>query len=144
MITKSMSLALIISLLTLQTGCYNTYSVKLEEFQKIQESYDSSFKQVKTTNDISVTITENSRVGVTSKSGRYYPISPFNFSINENQLVAPDEDLLLEMKDIESMNVKIINTTSTSLLVAGVAVALIGAAVGITLATPDCTGNFCN
>ena len=139
-----MSLALIISLLTLQTGCYNTYSVKLEEFQKIQESYDSSFKQVKTTNDISVTITENSRVGVTSKSGRYYPISPFNFSINENQLVAPDEDLLLEMKDIESMNVKIINTTSTSLLVAGVAVALIGAAVGITLATPDCTGNFCN
>ena len=139
-----MSLALIISLLTLQTGCYNTYSVKLEEFQKIQESYDSSFKQVKTTNDISVTITENSRVGVTSKSGRYYPISPFNFSINENQLVAPDEDLLLEMKDIESMNVKIINSTSTSFLVAGVAVALIGAAVGITLATPDCTGNFCN
>ena len=139
-----MSLALIISLLTLQTGCYNTYSVKLKEFQKIQESYDASFKIVQTTNDISVTITENSRVGVTSKSGRYYPISPFNFSVNENQLVAPDEDLLLEMKDIESMNVKIINPTSTSLLVAGVAVALIGAAVGITLATPDCSGNFCN
>ena len=143
MLTKPLSLLLVLSLLTLQTGCYNKYSVKLEEFQKIQESYDASFKEVKTTNNVSVTITENSRVGVTSKSGRYYSISPFNFSVNQNQLVAPDEDLLLEMKDIESMNVKVIDPTSTTLLLAGAVVALVGAAIGITLATPECTGDFC-
>ena len=143
MLRKSLSLCLIVALLSFQTGCYNTYSVNLEEFQKIQESYDTSFKTIKTKSNIEVQINENSRVGVTSKSGRYYPISPFNFSINPNQLVAPDEDLLLEMSEIESMNVQLINPTMTTLLVVGAATLLVGAAVGITLATPECTGEFC-
>jgi archaellum component FlaF (FlaF/FlaG flagellin family) len=143
MFKKAITLCLISSLIILPTGCYNTYSVELKEFQKIQESYDASFKTIKTKNNISVQITENSRVGVTNKSGTYYPISSFNFSVDANQLIAPDEDLLLEMNDIESMNVRLINPTTTTLLIVGAAAALVGAAIGITLATPECTGDFC-
>ena len=43
MITKPLSILMIL-LLTLQTGCYNTYTVKMDEFRKIQESDEDSTK----------------------------------------------------------------------------------------------------
>ena len=82
MITKPLSILMIL-LLTLQTGCYNTYTVKMDEFRKIQESDEDSFKTIKTDDGQEITITENSRIGVTDISGTYYPISPFNFT-NDN------------------------------------------------------------
>ena len=142
MITKPLSILMIL-LLTLQTGCYNTYTVKMDEFRKIQESDEDSFKTIKTDDGQEITITENSRIGVTDISGTYYPISPFNFTLNQRQLVAPDDDLLISTKQIKNTNVKLINPTNTTLLIVGAAVALVGAAIGITVATPKCTGDFC-
>ena len=129
--------------LIFQTGCYNTYSVSMDEFKKIQEADGAEFKLIKTEDGQEITITENSRVGVSDINGRYYPISPFNFTINNTQLVAPDEDLLLQTKAIEDTNVKLVDPTNTALLIGSVAVVLIGAAVGVSLATPECTGQFC-
>lgn len=134
---------LMILTLIFQTGCYNTYSVSMDEFKKIQEADGAEFKLIKTEDGKEITITENSRVGVKDINGRYYPISPFNFTINSTQLVAPDEDLLLSSKAIEDANVKLVDPTNTALLIGGVAIVLIGAAVGVSLATPDCTGQFC-
>lgn len=131
-------------LILCQTGCYNTYNVNVEEFKQIQETDGASFKVIKTEDDQEITITENSRIGVTDKSGRYYPISPFNFTLNTLQLVAPDEDLLLTTREIESTNVKLIDPLNTTILIAGSAAVLIGAAVGIYLLTPECTGDFCS
>ena len=142
MITKPLSILMIL-LLTLQTGCYNTYTVKMDEFRKIQESDEDSFKTIKTDDGQEITITENSRIGVTDTSGKYYPISPFNFTLNQRQLVAPDDDLLISTKRIKNTNVKLINPTTTTLLIVGAALTLVGAAVGITVATPECTGDFC-
>ena len=34
--------------LIFQTGCYNTYSVSMDEFKKIQEADGASFKTIKT------------------------------------------------------------------------------------------------
>ena len=134
---------LMILTLIFQTGCYNTYSVSMDEFKKIQEADGAEFKLIKTEDGQEITITENSRVGVSDINGRYYPISPFNFTINNTQLVAPDEDLLLQTKAIEDTNVKLVDPTNTALLIGSVAVVLIGAAVGVSLATPECTGQFC-
>lgn len=137
MFKKSLS-TLMVTMLIFQTGCYNTYTVPMDEFRKIQESDEDSFKTIKTGDGKEITITENSRVGVTDKSGQYYPISPFNFTLNQRQLVAPDDDLLLSVRQIEQTNVKLINPTNTTLLIVGSTLALVGAAVGIILATPKC------
>ena len=142
MITKPLSILMIL-LLTLQTGCYNTYTVKMDEFRKIQESDGDSFKTIKTDDGQEITITENSRIGVTDTAGQYYAISPFNFTLNKRQLVAPDDDLLISTRQIKNTNVKLINPTNTTLLIVGATLALVGAAIGITVATPDCTGDFC-
>ena len=142
MITKPLSILMIL-LLTLQTGCYNTYTVKMDEFRKIQESDGDSFKTIKTDDGQEITITENSRIGVTDTAGQYYAISPFNFTLNKRQLVAPDDDLLISTRQIKNTNVKLINPTNTTLLIVGATLALVGAAIGITVATPECTGDFC-
>ena len=134
---------LMILTLIFQTGCYNTYSVSMDEFKKIQEADGAEFKLIKTEDGQEITITENSRVGVSDINGKYYSISPFNFTINNTQLVSPDEDLLLPTKAIEDANVKLVDPTNTALLIGSVAVVLIGAAIGVSVATPDCTGQFC-
>ena len=141
---------LMILTLLFQTGCYNTYVVSTEEFKKIQESDGAEFKSIMTEGGQEITITENSRVGVQDINGNYYPISPFNFTISKMQMIAPDDydlegnlGLLIDTKEISVKNVQIVNPTNTALLIGGVAVALIGAAVGVTLLTPDCTGQFC-
>lgn len=137
MIKQALSTLMILTMV-FQTGCYNTYTVKMDEFRKIQESDEDSFKNIKTEDGQEITITENSRVGVTDINGRYYPISPFNFTLNQRQLVAPDDDLLLSTRQIKNTNVKLINPTNTTLLIVGSALALAGAAIGIILATPEC------
>lgn len=129
--------------LIFQTGCYNTYSVSMDEFRKIQEADGASFKKIQTEDGLEITVTENSRVGVTDVNGQYYSVSPFNFTLNNMQLVAPDDDILMPTKAIEQTNIKLVNPTDTALLIGGVALALVGTALGVILATPDCTGQFC-
>jgi hypothetical protein len=126
-----------------QFGCYNTYTVSMDQLKNIQESDGETFKVIETAEGQEVTVTENSRVGVIDKEGVYYPISPFNFTISELQLVAPDEDLLLPRPAIEEANIKLIDPTMTSVLVGGVLVAIIGIAVGVVLTPSDCKGDFC-
>lgn len=135
---------LMVFLILFQTGCYNTYNVSVEEFRKIQEADGATFKVIKTESGSEITITENSRVGVTTTSGQYRAISPFNFTLNKLQLVAPDDDLIMMASQIESTNVKLIDPLNTTLLIAGSAVVLVGAAVLIYVLTPECTGDFCS
>ena len=78
--SKSLSILMIITLI-FQTGCYNIYTVDFDEFKKIQEADGASFKTIVTDDGQSITVTENSRVGVTDVNGKFFPISPFNFPI---------------------------------------------------------------
>lgn len=126
-----------------QFGCYNTYTVNMDELKKVQESDGATFKVIETEDGQQVTITENSRVGVIDNSGQYYPISPFNFTLSELQLVAPDEDLLLPRPAIETANIKLIDPTNTSLLVGGTVLGLVAAMVVVFLSPDKCEGDFC-
>ncbi|MAA78861.1 MAG: hypothetical protein CL916_06340 [Deltaproteobacteria bacterium] len=139
---KPLSIIMIMALI-FQTGCYNTYSVSMDEFKKIQEADGASFKTVTTEDGVEITVTENSRVGVTDINGKYYSVSPFNFTLNNMQLVAPDDDILMPTKAIEQTNIKLVNPTDTAMLIGGVALVVIGAAIGVIVSTPDCEGQFC-
>lgn len=114
-------------LLSLQLGCYNTYQISWEELGKLQEGGSESAVEVTTAEGEPVSITANSRIGVTDTEGVYHPVSAFNFTMTETQLVAPDEDLLLGRSQIETGNVKQVSGSKTALLVAaGVAILAAG------------------
>ena len=137
-------LPILMSLMTLfQVGCYNTYTVSMDELKTIQESDGATFKTIKIGEEKEVTVTENSRIGIVDMEGDYYPISPFNFTISDLQLVAPDEDLLLSRKQIDHANIKLIDPTMTTVLVGGTVTALIAAVLVVVLTPDQCEGEFC-
>ena len=126
--------------LAAQFGCYNTYSVSLEELAKAQETAGkSSAVKLKTAADEEVVVTESSKIGVTDTDGAYHAISPFNFTLTSSQLVAPDEDFLIPVSAIQTGNVKVVSGSKTAWLVAGAIVALVGAGAVIAFTAEEKT-----
>ena len=129
----------------LLSGCYNTYRVNLDEMQKIAESNDVTYREISTEGGQTVSVTENSRVGVLIKGAEGesltpVSISPFNFSISDFQLVAPDEDQLLSRQVIESGYVELIDPLRTTLLITGGVLALAGVGLAIIVSAPEQKG----
>ena len=135
--------ALICIISMLQVGCYNTYRIELNELKSIQESDGASFKKIKTAKGQEITITENSRVGVIDQNKKYHAISPFNFTLSDLQLVAPDDDLLLARPQIKSANIKQINPTRTTILILSTLAIIGGGVVFAIVNKPECEGDFC-
>ncbi|MCB9545191.1 MAG: hypothetical protein H6706_04775 [Myxococcales bacterium] len=123
--------------LVAQVGCYNTYNVTLEELSKAQEGGINSVVKMATAEGEEVVVTKNTKVGVTDTGGSYHAVSPFNFTLTSRQLVAPDEDLLLGLDEIQTGNVKLVSGSRTTLLVVGGVAALVGAGLFIALNAPE-------
>ena len=120
-----------------QVGCYNTYNLSLEELGKAQEGGTAEAGKVKAVTGEEIVVTRNTKIGVTDRNGAYLPVSPFNFTLSRNQLIAPDEDLLIAVPNIETGNVKQISGGKTALLVAGGVLAIVGAAAWVTLTAEE-------
>ncbi|MBU0553289.1 hypothetical protein KKF91_20435 [Myxococcota bacterium] len=140
MLRKSLAAASAL-LLAGQFGCYNTFNVSLDELGKAQEGGRSAVVTITpddcATDECKVQITEDAKIGVTDKGGVYHPVSPFNFTLTRNQLVAPDEDLLLNRGEIETGNVKVVSGTRTTLLVTSGFAAVLGAALYVVFTAPE-------
>lgn len=139
MLSKIARSALVLPLV-LQLGCYNTYNVTLEELAKATEGGVNNAVKMDTAQGEPVVVSENTKIGVTDKNGVYHAVSPFNFTLSSRQLVAPDEDLLLGVDEIETGNVKLVSGTKTALLV-GLGVLVLGAAgTAIVVTAPEKKG----
>ena len=123
-----------------QVGCYNTYNITLDELAKVQEGGAANAISVKTAEAEEIVVSENTKIGVTDKSGTYYPISPFNFTMTPNQLVAPDEGEILARDQIETGNVKQISGLKTALIVAAGLAAAVGLGVYVIVTAPKDEG----
>ena len=130
MLRKMTALALV-GVMLAQYGCYNTYNVSLTEMKKAQYGGDISAVQVSTEGGEDIVVSEDTKIGVTSRSGEYFAISPFNFTLDDTRLIAPGEGFLLSTKQIETGNVKQVSTGKTVGLVLGGLLAVIGGAFGI-------------
>jgi hypothetical protein len=130
MLRKMTALGLV-GVMLAQYGCYNTYNVSLTEMKKAQYGGDITAIQVSTEGGEDIVVSEDTKIGVTSRSGEYFAISPFNFTLDDTRLIAPDEGFLLSTKQIETGNVKQVSTGKTVGLVLGGLLAVIGGAVGI-------------
>ena len=132
MMRKSLAVAMVVMMVA-QFGCYNTYRVSLEEMQKAQYGGDLDAVKVATEDGTDIVVSEDTKIGVTTRAGKYWAISPFNFTLDQNNLIAPDEDLMLPSGQIETGNVKQVSAGKTVGLVLGGIAVVIGGAVGIVL-----------
>lgn len=123
-----------------QTSCYNTYNITLDELAKVSEGGTNNAVPVTTSEQEQIVVTENSKIGVTDKTGDYHAISPFNFTLTASQLVAPDEGEILAREQIETGNVKQISGTKTALLVAAGLAAVVGMGVFVIVTAPKDEG----
>lgn len=125
-----------VALLAMPLGCYNTYSVTLDEMSKVQEGGQSSVVKLGTQEGENVDVTMNTKIGVTQTDGTYHEVSPFNFTLTRGQLIAPDEDLLLARESIDHGNIKLVSGTKTALLVAAGVAALLAGGIYIQATAP--------
>lgn len=139
MLRQALATVAVLGLAT-QVGCYNTYNISLDELAKVQEGGGANAVTVKTSESEEIVVSENSKIGVTDKTGNYFPISPFNFTMTPNQLVAPDEGEILARDQIETGNVKQISGVKTALVVAAGLAAAVGLGVYVVVTAPKDEG----
>ena len=87
-----------------------------------------------------VTVSENTRIGVRYNSGYTQAISPFNFTLTSKQLIAPDQDLMVNRAEIQTGLVKEVSRGKTTALVSGVFAVLVGGILFITLSAEEKKG----
>ncbi|MGC6418835.1 MAG: hypothetical protein ACON3Z_17040 [Bradymonadia bacterium] len=132
--------AVIMISLIAQVGCYNTYNLNMDELGKLTEGGSNAAVKVKTEEGQEIVVTENTKIGITLKSGSYRAISPFNFTMTSGQLIAPDEDLLEVRQNIATGNVKQVSGTKTALVVLTGLAAVVGGALYVTLSAEEDQG----
>ena len=115
-------------------GCNNTYIVERDEFKKLERKPDhSDLVTISDQSGTPVAVEDSTKLYVRSLGGRRYPVTAFNFSLTEVQLVASDRDTLLMLDGIESFEIDHVSTWKTIGLVGGISAALAGTILAIVL-----------
>jgi len=121
-------------LLFLSAACYNTYYISREQLKELQVAEKGDREVVKSVDGEEVVVERDTRLAVRSEGGRKYPVTPFNFSVTQTQLVASDRDTLLALDELrDEAEVQHLSTWKTvGLISLGVAAAA-GLVVGLVL-----------
>jgi hypothetical protein len=121
-------------LLFLSAACYNTYYISREQLKELQTAEKGDREVVKSVDGEEVVVERDTGLAVRSEGGRKYPITPFNFSVTQTQLVASDRDTLLALSELrDEAEVQHLSTWKTvGLISLGVAAAA-GLVVGLVL-----------
>lgn len=120
--------AALLSLSVMQLACYNSYRIPTDELERLESGNIAEYVTVET-GEGPISVRATTPISVETVDGRRYSISPFNFALSDQQLVAPDYDLLLARNDIAGARVSQFNKGRTIGLVVG-ALAAAGGAFG--------------
>lgn len=148
---RSTSLAVLVAFSGLTTaGCYNHYQVPQDEFRKLQSSdslgKDPVLRQKMAPEEVArlenrgqndmvsvqsdkgqaVAVGRETKVFVRSVGGRRYQVTPFNFNMAGNQMVASDRDTLLPMSELAAYEVDHFSTAKTGAAIGGAAAVAAG------------------
>lgn len=94
---------------------------------RIDEATGCTRVPVSTVNALTVLISDGSRQRVT----------PFNFVMDQVQLVSPEYDLLVQLDQVDGAEVREFSTWKTVATITGVSLVSIGTFVGISILAPD-------
>jgi hypothetical protein len=123
-LTAPLALTLCFTLCCALSGCYNSYTIDKEELSKLQSGQEADKITVNSTTNERVEISPETPLEVQVGSGDTYRITPFNFLLNESQLVSPDYDLLLQADAVRGAQVREISYGKTFGLIGGVVAAV--------------------
>ncbi len=113
-------------------ACYNTYYVDMDDLQKIQSAEEGTKIAVPTHKEEKVVVEPGTRLFVRDVNGKAYQITPYNFRMINQQLVASDRDYIFMMNQLKpKAEVELLSTWKTVGLV-GLGAA---AVTGLILAT---------
>ena len=82
-------------------ACYNTYYISRDELEKLERS-DKTSVWVQDIHGKRIQVKETSRLFVRSKGGKRYQLTPFNFKLTRQQLVASDRDYILDVNGLQA------------------------------------------
>ena len=113
-------------------ACYNTYYVDMDDLQKVQSAEKGTGIALPTHKEEKVVLESATRLFVRDVEGKAYRITPYNFRIINQQLVASDRDYIFMMNQLKpKAEVELLSTWKTVGLV-GLGAA---AVTGLILAT---------
>ena len=129
-------LSLFVAISFLQMGCYTTYRITPDELASLQSGRMTPTIELDTSKGL-VTVRGTTPVTVRTVDGHSHNISAFNFVLNDQQLVAPDYDLLLARSNVESAQVYEFNKGKTYVVIAGSILSAIGGFAAMTILAED-------
>ena len=81
-------------------ACYNTYYISTDQLKKLEHADKTSVKVEDKKGKI-LEVKGTTRLFVQSKGGKRYHITPFNFKLTSQQLVASDRDYILDIHQLK-------------------------------------------
>jgi len=114
-------------------ACYNTYYINRSELEKLERS-DKTAVTVKDNEGRSIQVKGTSRLFVSSKGGKRYQLTPFNFKLTHQQLVASDRDYILSTSGLkEGAEIDTPSIWKNALLIGGGVAIVAGLILGVVL-----------
>lgn len=90
---------------SMQIGCYSAFRISNDELQTLTSGHIAERVDVTTESGEVVEISATSPIEVRTVDGARYNVSPFNFTFDQNGLIAPDYDLLLQRDEVDGARV---------------------------------------
>ena len=81
-------------------ACYNTYYISNDELKKLERA-DKTSAVVKDEKGRELQVQGTSKLFVQSLGGKRYQLTPFNFKLTSQQLVASDRDYILDVNGLK-------------------------------------------
>ncbi len=116
-------------------SCYNTHYVTMDELGKIQNEDSGTATSLVTAEGETVGVEPGSLLFVRDVNGKRYPITPYNFKLINQQLVASDRDYIFPLNQLKvSAELDQLNKVNTGLLI-GTGIAAVTALIVVTILT---------
>lgn len=95
-------------------ACYNTYYVDMDDLQQVQTAEKGTKVALPTHKEEKVVVDPATRLFVRDVNGKRYQITPYNFRIINQQLVASDRDYIFMMNQLKpKAEVELLSTWKT-------------------------------
>jgi len=131
-ITRWITPLVLLCFSALTAGCYNKYTITTDELEKLSSGNIAETVTVETDSG-PVEVRATTPIEVVTNDGRRHAVTPFNFALSSQQLVAPDYDLLLARDQVENARVSEFNKGATIGVIVGSVLAAAGAFVAVSV-----------
>ena len=135
------SVLTLMAFFAMTTGCYTYHSIAASNLASLSDKAERGTVEVENEDGDQIVVQPESAIDVFDNDGLRHRIRPFAFTVTGSQLIDSEQDLVLGLDMIESVQVLELSTVGTLGLV-GVGLAGLGTMAGIVVLTAEDTTGF--